>query len=190
MTVVYDAPQEALDAWDAGYPTYIMIEIMLPATAGGPIRWTSAPWNITWKGQLYSAINPYKQLADTSTLVGEDGTLALVLSDPERGWSKRFQAAGPRGIAATVSAVVPMETIPKSLFEYDSLVGAVQTVSPTHGPNDSPETRVIVEDEMYYEYKPRGEKTSDAYQRSLDLTDDSHEIAHEARTLRWNLFQG
>ena len=187
-------PQVVKDAFDAGNRIFTMVRIDLKATLGGTVRWTDSPANLVWPavGQpgsaTWNSINPLKGIDDTHQDPGEEGTLAIVLTDEGRGWFQRLNQNGPRGRSVQVHWLIGLTEAHAGSFVYQfaGFDGTTQAARFVHDDGGFPETRLIVMDKLYYTYHDNAEMTSNAYQRSLDTSDNSHVIAHQARKTVWH----
>ena len=111
--------------------------------------------------------------------------MTIVINDDGRTWFERLNRNGPRGRSVKVSWLVTLEESP-FLYQFAGFEGTTQAVRFLHDDEGFPQTRLVVMDKLYYTYLDSPEKTSNAYQRSLDTTDDSHIIAHAARKTVWH----
>lgn len=190
---LYGIPQNVKDAFDAGNRIFTLVRIELKTSLGGTVRWTDSPANLVWQvpeqrrffNETWSSINPFRGIDDTHQEPGEEGTLAIVINDEGRGWFKRLNQNGPRGRRVAVYWLIGLNEAP-FLYQFAGFDGTTQAVRFLHDDNGFPETRLIVMDKLYYTYQDNAEMTSNAYQRSLDTTDDSHIIAHAARKTVWH----
>ena len=185
MAALYGTPQNVKDAFDAGNRIFTLVRIDLKPTLGGIVRWTDSPANIVWDSQTWNSINPFRGIDDTHQEPGEEGTLAIVINDDGRGWFQRLNQNGPRGRAVKVDWLVGLNEAPW-LYQFAGFEGTTQSARFTHDEDSYPETRLVVMDKLYYTQHDTAESTSNAYQRSLDSTDDSHVIAHTARKTPWH----
>ena len=181
--------QETIDALKKGVPPMMLLSIDLPAASGGPVYWTNYPWNVVYKGQTYNSINPFNRLDEPGGGQPVDGTFSIIVDDPERGWFKRFEKAGPRGRDVVLDWVVPYnEDDPTQIEQIGGFSGTTQslrTATETQGGIQT--TVLIVEDKAYYDYKGKGNPTAKGYQRSLgDKRDNSHDLAQSARRITWH----
>ena len=178
----YGIPQNVLDEIDKGAPLVTFIEIDLPSAQGGPYYWCDRPFDYVFNSKTFSRTNPFKGLDESRSIQREEGTYALVLADPQRGWFTRFKAAGTRGHDVIIHWLVPVPGTPPTLYKVGGFSGTTQSVRALRAADtQARETRITVEDKMYYTALSPGQWTTDSFQRSLDTTDDSHVIAHEAR---------
>ena len=180
-------PAGVQDSLDGNFRMFTLIELVLPAAQGGTYRWTTLGWDFDWQPPggsapvTWSRTNPFKFIDDSRTIPGEEGTVAMVLTDPKRLWLARIRSAGTRGHTVRIFWMVPLATWPADAWQMAGFSGKTQAVRPLRNQNSGgQETRVIAEDKMYYSRFDRGADTSDGYQRSLDPDDDSHVIAHTA----------
>ena len=180
----YGIPQRVLDEIDKGAPLVTFIEIDLPPEQGGPYYWCDRPFNYMYNGKVFSRTNPFKGLDESRSVQREEGTYAVVLSDPQRAWATRFRAGGTRGHGVVLHWLIPIPDTPPTLYKLGGFSGTTQSVRALQASDSNiRETRITIQDKMYYTVLSPGEWTTDSFQRSLDTTDDSHLIAHESRKI-------
>lgn len=180
-----DIPDNVIEAFDAGNRIFTLVQVDLKPAHGGTVRWTDSPANLVWESATWNSLGDFMGIDDAFTEPGEEGTMSIVLADRERGWFTRLNSSGPRGRAVKIRWLIGLDEAPW-LYQFGGFDGTTQAARFTHSEEGSPETRLVVMDKLYYNYLDTAEMTSNAYQRSLDPTDDSHIIAHSSRKLPWH----
>lgn len=178
----YGIPTEVQQAFDNAERFAMMIRIELAISQGGSTRWTTIPVDdpVEFNGEMWEPDNPFISTDDSRTFPGEEGTLTVKILDPYRLWFNRIRKSNPRGLEVDLHFVIGIDTAP-FLYQYGMVPGRSQTVSTARNRRGIQETRLVVEDKMYFTRRDVGESTSDSYQRSLDPNDDSHQLAHRGR---------
>ena len=180
----YGQPVAVNNAIDNGFPMVTFLEIDLPTAQGGPYYWCDRPFDYEYDGKMFSADHPFKGQDESRTIRGEEGTYALIMLDPNRDWFQRFYQAGVRGHTVVLHFLQIVPGSPPYLYKMGGFTGSIQGIRARRSDADGmQETRLIVEDKMFYTAVDPGEWTTDSFQRALDVNDDSHVIAHEARKI-------
>lgn len=179
----YGLPEDMQQSFDEPERFAMMIEIHLVAAQGGVTRWTTVPVQdpFSWQGLMWEPDNPFITTDDSRSFPGEEGTITIKIQDPYEEWFHKIRRSVSRGLEVNIHWVIGVSSNPVRIERYGHVPGRSQTVTNELVTGGNRETRLIVEDQMYFTRRDVGEYTSDSYQRSLNENDNSHQLAHKAR---------
>ena len=182
----YGIPPNVQKAFDDAERFATMVKIELDASQGGTLRWTTIPVMepVEFNGEMWEPNNPFITTDDSRSFPGEEGTITVKILDPKQEWFHKIRRSKTRGIVVDIHWVIGLDEEPY-IYQYGMFPGRSQSVSTNPSKQGIQETRLVVEDKMYFTRRDIGESTADSYQRSLtppgQPEDDSHQVAHKAR---------
>ena len=136
--------------------------------------------SVVMNGLMWNPDNPFITTDDSRSFPGEEGTITVKIQDPYKEWFHKIRRSISRGLEVNLHKVIGISGTPPTIRGYGGFPGRSQNVT-NELTTGTRETRLVVEDQMYFTRRDIGEYTSDSYQRSLNPIDDSHQIAHKAR---------
>ena len=177
----YGIPENVQKAFNDAERFATMVKIELAASQGGTVGWTTVPVQepTEFNGEMWEPDNAFITTDDSRTFPGEEGTITVKIIDPVQEWFHKIRRSKSRGIVVNIHWVIGLDDL--SLYQYGFFPGRSQSVSTNPNTQGIRETRLVVEDQMYFTRRDVGESTSDSYQRSIDPNDDSHQVAHKGR---------